>query len=77
VYVPERSPEALADALAKLAQDPERRRAMGEVGRRKIEELFDTEKNVTTLAALFQPAAQYSTTSTPPVLGAVAAHASR
>ena len=53
IYVPERDPAALADAIAALAHDPERCRAMGAAGRRKIEELFDAEKNANLLAALF------------------------
>lgn len=56
LYVPERDPKALADALEKLARNPALCRAMGELGRSKIEELFDTEKNVTTLEMLFRPA---------------------
>jgi colanic acid/amylovoran biosynthesis glycosyltransferase len=54
LYVPERAPEALANALEALARDPERCRAMGEAGRRKIEELFDSERNADVLAALFR-----------------------
>jgi glycosyltransferase involved in cell wall biosynthesis len=53
LFVPERSPQALADALETLARDPERCRAMGTAGRRIIEEFFDTEKNVTALQTLF------------------------
>jgi glycosyltransferase involved in cell wall biosynthesis len=56
VYVPEHDPPALADALERLARDPDLCRAMGEAGRRKIEELFDTEKNVALLESLFRPA---------------------
>jgi glycosyltransferase involved in cell wall biosynthesis len=55
LYVPERDPEALADALQVLARDPERCRAMGKAGRRKVEELFDAEWNVSALAALLRP----------------------
>jgi glycosyltransferase involved in cell wall biosynthesis len=53
LYVPERDPVALAHALATLAHDHERCRALGEAGRRKIEELFDAEKTANLLAALF------------------------
>jgi Glycosyl transferases group 1 len=53
LYVPERDPTALADALEALARDPERCRAMGEAGRRTIAELFDADKNADVLAALF------------------------
>jgi glycosyltransferase involved in cell wall biosynthesis len=55
LYTPERSPTALADALEKLARQPELRRIMGEAGREKIVELFDTEKTIATLEALFRP----------------------
>ena len=53
--VPEQSPQKLAAALESLARDPERCRAMGAAGRRKIEELFDAAKNTATLDALFRP----------------------
>jgi glycosyltransferase involved in cell wall biosynthesis len=56
LYVPERDPAALAEALRALASDPARRRAMGESGRRKVEALFDARRNATTLEALFRPA---------------------
>jgi glycosyltransferase involved in cell wall biosynthesis len=55
VYVPEHDPKALADALEKLARNPALCRDMGKLGRGKIEELFDTEKNVGTLETLFRP----------------------
>jgi colanic acid/amylovoran biosynthesis glycosyltransferase len=53
LYVPERDPQALAATIEALARDPERCRAMGVAGRRKIEALFDAEKNASVLAALF------------------------
>jgi glycosyltransferase involved in cell wall biosynthesis len=56
LYVPERAPRALADALETLARDPERRRIMGEAGRQRVEMLFDTEKNVAVLENLFRAA---------------------
>lgn len=77
IYVPEQSPEALASALVALAQDPARRRTMGELGRRKIEELFDTEKNVATLAALFRPSTQQAEVRNASLMSSVAASASR
>jgi colanic acid/amylovoran biosynthesis glycosyltransferase len=77
IYVPEQSPEALANALVMLAQDPDRRRTMGALGREKIEALFDTEKNVDTLAALFRPPTQHAEVLNPPVMGTVVASASR
>ena len=36
--------EALADALRSLLEEPERRRAMGEAGRRKVESEFSIER---------------------------------
>ncbi|MGE0681508.1 MAG: glycosyltransferase [Candidatus Binatia bacterium] len=60
LYVPERSPAALADALEKLASHPEFRQTMGEAGRKAIEKLFDTEHNVATLEALFHPTPERS-----------------
>jgi glycosyltransferase involved in cell wall biosynthesis len=56
LYVPERSPAALADALEALMRDPEWGRAMGRAGRRKVEELFDTDKNAVGLEELFRSA---------------------
>ncbi len=53
LYVPERDPGALANALEQLARDPARCRAMGAAGRRKITTLFDAEKNTAALEALF------------------------
>ncbi len=58
LYVPERDPRALADAFDTLARDPERRRAMGAAGRRQIEALFDSDKNVATLETLFREAVE-------------------
>ena len=54
LYVPERDPQALADTMEALARNPEQCRAMGVAGRRKIEELFDSEKNVDVLVSLFR-----------------------
>ena len=55
LYVPERDPQALADTMEALARNPEQCRAMGVAGRRKIEELFDSEKNVDVLVACSAP----------------------
>ena len=54
LFVPEQSPDLLAAALESLARNPERCQAMGIAGRRKIEELFDAEKNTAVLAGLFR-----------------------
>lgn len=61
IYVPEHAPHALADAFIRLMQNPALGSAMGKAGRQKIEELFDTEKNVDVLANLFQPISQQPT----------------
>jgi len=37
-------PVRLADAILRILDDPEKRRAMGDAGRRRVEELFDEEK---------------------------------
>ena len=41
--VPRRDPAALADALKRLAQDPELRKNMGAAGRRRVQEIFRPE----------------------------------
>jgi len=40
VVIPERDPSALADALQRLIDDPAQRRALGEQGRRRVEECY-------------------------------------
>jgi glycosyltransferase involved in cell wall biosynthesis len=71
LYIRERDPGALADALATLAGDPARCRAMGAAGRRQIEALFDSDKNVTTLLALFRGVVESSSLRTPLSLEAI------
>jgi colanic acid/amylovoran biosynthesis glycosyltransferase len=44
LIVPERDPEALADALLELLADPGRREAMGKAGREHVERFHDVEK---------------------------------
>jgi glycosyltransferase involved in cell wall biosynthesis len=41
-----RDPEDLADKIERLVRDPERRRRMGEAGRRRVEERFDLDANI-------------------------------
>jgi glycosyltransferase involved in cell wall biosynthesis len=54
LYVPERDAGALAGAIETLARDPERCRVMGAAGRRRVEALFDADKNAPVLEALFR-----------------------
>jgi glycosyltransferase involved in cell wall biosynthesis len=47
------SPEALARALERLMRDPALRRSVGEAGRRRVQERFTLEGNITRLAQRF------------------------
>lgn len=49
-----RNVESLAEALERLINDPERRRRMGEIGRKIVEEYFTWERNATETFALYQ-----------------------
>jgi glycosyltransferase involved in cell wall biosynthesis len=44
ILVPPRDPGALAAAIQKILADPEERIRMGQMGRRRVEELFTWEK---------------------------------
>lgn len=46
VLVPPRDPERLASAIVDLLQDPEKRAAMGQAARRRVETRFSIESNV-------------------------------
>ncbi|MCU1488009.1 MAG: glycosyltransferase family 4 protein [Actinomycetia bacterium] len=46
--------DALADALAELAKDPDRRRELGGTGRRKVEAEFEVTRSAQLLARLFR-----------------------
>jgi glycosyltransferase involved in cell wall biosynthesis len=50
--VPEHAPEALADALQDLLEDPNLREKMGIAGRRRAEEKFDISRNASRLRRL-------------------------
>ncbi len=52
--VSRRSPAALADALARLASDPDRRRRMGEAGRRRVASRFRLEDQISAFDALYR-----------------------
>nr|WP_321258524.1 glycosyltransferase family 4 protein [uncultured Pseudodesulfovibrio sp.] len=51
--VPQRRPEVLADAIVRLARNPEEAQAFASNGRDHVLNLFDQEKNCTTLIELF------------------------
>lgn len=52
--VPPRHAALLADRLAAVLQDPDRRCAMGKAGRREVLEAFDISRNIDKLIALFE-----------------------
>jgi len=52
--VPERDVRALSDRLSYLIEHPDRWEAMGQAGRKKIEEDFDSEKITDRLVKLYQ-----------------------
>jgi len=54
--VPPRDPDALADALQRLAADPDLRQQMGTAGRARVMRDFDLRANAATLARMFTPA---------------------
>ena len=53
VVVP-RDPDALAEAIGSLLADPERRRIMGEAGRRRAEGEFSKERMIDCTVALYE-----------------------
>ncbi len=54
IVVARRNPEALADALAALAGDPERRRRLGEAGRARVAARFRPEEQISAFAQLYR-----------------------
>jgi glycosyltransferase involved in cell wall biosynthesis len=58
LIVPERDPQALADALRQLLQDRALRRRIGEGGRERVCRVFDSRKTTLQLKALFVDAMQ-------------------
>lgn len=54
VLVPPAQPEALADALVTLLQDPEKQRALGEAGGLRARALFSLEQQVRETAQLYE-----------------------
>lgn len=55
ILVDARDPRAIADAIVKLARDPELRRTLGENGRRAIREHFHAEAERTRLTEALRP----------------------
>jgi glycosyltransferase involved in cell wall biosynthesis len=55
LLVPPRQPEQLARALLALWRDPEKSRAMGLAGRRRVERHFDIRQMVAAYEALYRP----------------------
>ncbi|WP_338667722.1 glycosyltransferase family 4 protein [Pseudodesulfovibrio methanolicus] len=51
--VPQRSPEILADAIIRLARAPEGAQSLADAGKSHVMDLFDQEKNCSTLIELF------------------------
>ena len=74
VLVPPRDPCAIADALAALIDDPQRRVALGHAARARTQELFDARRQATRLVELMREAC--ATWSAPPGAPAPGAAAS-
>lgn len=53
IMVPPKEPGQLAAGLAALIADPGKRQRMGSAGRRRVEEHFDQERQITRLEALY------------------------
>jgi len=58
LFVPERDPGALADAIGELLADPERAARLATEGRRRVVEHFDMTQTVAQLVRTFQAATQ-------------------
>ncbi len=56
LFVPERNPVALADALAEILSDPARSKELAEEGRRRVCQHFDMNETVAELVRTFQAA---------------------
>jgi len=57
LIVPAGDPVSMADALAGLLRDEKRRREMGRAGRLRAEQLYDFDRNVDDMLALYREAA--------------------
>jgi len=54
LLVPPRDPDALADALRRLLDDPDLRRRMGEAGRRRVAADFTAERMADRVLAVYE-----------------------
>ena len=54
LLIPPNSPEALTGAIRELSNAPERRRAMGDAGRRRVEQYFDGSRSYRELVGLIK-----------------------
>ncbi len=54
--VPSKNPQALANAVIKLLDNPRLAEEMGEAGRQRVEDLFDIKKNVKQMEAIYERA---------------------
>ncbi|MCG8589136.1 MAG: glycosyltransferase family 4 protein [Proteobacteria bacterium] len=52
LLVPQRDPEALAEAMLRLARDPEEARRLGSGARQRVEEIFDADRCIEACARL-------------------------
>jgi glycosyltransferase involved in cell wall biosynthesis len=57
LLVPEKDPQALADAFFLLYRSPELRKRLGEAGRTKVLQDFNLQRNAEKLLKLFDPEA--------------------
>jgi glycosyltransferase involved in cell wall biosynthesis len=62
--VPSRDATALADALARVVEDPALRTSMGEAGRAYVAERYDWQKNMAELEAIYRRFAKTATGAT-------------
>lgn len=51
--VPQRDARALADAIRRMAEDPDRARRMADAGRARVEDMFDHQRNIAALLCLY------------------------